>query len=245
VVGDNMPDDMIQKIERHLSYNKIFKFPVAWMDTGHVDEVLLLLPNKQKHPGECSYVLGISSPQLLREVLRKHNFHNEKDRLVRKPLSSLGDSEVYQVNSIRECLTLSDKKIQATEVCTKLWEANDTYEQMIATAASEIASYVANVSKCDLKIVKIPQLFFPAHLDGGFGTAIDEAKTYHPNLANSTVIQEHVIFAEQAYAPIQQHFISMLESLGLKAHAVNANVLHHMGGGLHCATQTLRVCEEE
>src|SRR5690606_21085608 len=97
VIGDNMPQELQDFLHQNSPGFTIHSFPVGWMDTGHVDEVIMALPNKNHQANECHFALGIASPQLARDLIKKHRFNTAHSRIAAPLNSTLSDSEIYGV----------------------------------------------------------------------------------------------------------------------------------------------------
>lgn len=84
---------------------------------------------------------------------------------------------------------------------------------------------------CDVSFIDLPALYFQSH-------------TVFPSAVNAVQGSNTIIYSDQHNADLNQYIKSQFESIGVRPVIVEGTAIHEGGGGLHCATNALRVCAQ-
>ena len=93
----------------------------------------------------------------------------------------------------------------------------------------------------DYSVIALPQLFSPSRVRERYGVD-EEAAALHPNLVNGVSLGTQLLLPSQPSSVLQQAVVEALRPTGLTLWFLDADHLHRLGGGLHCATNVVRAC---
>jgi hypothetical protein len=246
LIGNTM-GQATQKHLRHVFRDMpVISIDVRWLDTGHVDELFSVLPDRSDKAA-CPFAIGYTSPKLALELVHQYGFNSRKQIL--PPPVSLEDVslELQDASFFTECLSLYAHDNIQTKRCRRFIQANMAYEALIQRERSRIdAALVKHTACAHINWIALPQLFVPSYgvwlQEGTWGSDADQAQALNPNAANMIALGEEVFIPEQPYQPFAQEISWRLEKLGLSLVRVDSALSHYLSGGLHCNTAVARMC---
>jgi len=219
---------------------------VRWLETGHVDELFAVLPDRSTGAA-CPFAMVYTSPKLALELAQQSHFNTSK-KISPTPveIEDVSD-ELKDLSIFTNCLSTYVQKRIGEEHCRRFIEANLAYEELIQRQRRRIDKALTQRKTCaQIKWIALPQLFVPSFdvwlEDGRWGSAQDAAQALNPNVVNMIALGEEVIAPEQPYAPFGEEVSRRLLELGLTPVRVDSAMSHYLSGGLHCNTAVARMC---
>ena len=214
VVGSSMDANMRESIERR-GTDRLFVLDTSWLDVGHVDELVTVLPSTTS---PCGFMLAYASPSRAFELMRQ------------APGLSIGAPVPRGLPTAAE----PREPVTPQEV---LWD--EGFRQNVFIAAKidrEIARLKAELGRhsgCrDIPLLPLPTLF----------TGAQRAKALNPNPVNLLALGNLVIIPEQFHSGFERDIEASLSAHGVRTRWLDDRFYHFQGGGIHCATQALRGC---
>ena len=219
---------------------------VRWLETGHVDELFAVLPDRSAGAA-CPFAMAYTSPKLALDLAQQTHFNARKQ--ISPPPVEIQDVsvELKDLSIFTTCLSNYAQHRSGKEHCRRFIQANLAYEELIQQQRRQIDKALMQRKTCaQIKWIALPQLFAPSHEvwleDGNWGSAQDAAQALNPNVVNMIALGEEVIAPEQPYAPFGQEVARRLQELGLTLTRVDSTLSHYLSGGLHCNTAVARMC---
>lgn len=207
---------------------------VDWLETGHADEIITVVPDKTQ-PSPCNFALLYASPNHALQIVNQNP---------QKKIKFWGEAPSWQEDmtiphpDYAECLT--GKKNQR---CKNFIRYNKLYDEIIQKEVKSVYNRVVTATGCkETKILPLPQLFYTEANAKRYGGPRDKAQALNPNLTNLIAMDKFIVVADQAYLAFQNDVERTAAKLGLQTVSVDAAYYHHLGGGLHCISTVQRAC---
>lgn len=239
IVGDNMSQSMLNQLHQFSTQNTI-AIETSWFETGHVDELISLLPAQAKK-GHCPFTLAIASPAIAMQLVNIDSFQRA-ELLNFKPFFNETSDDFSR------CLSLLAKSYKISfnsPICKKLKQFNIEVMKRINRNLSIITEAMQKIHQCELKnIIEFPVLLAP--IDKSKDEEIMGLHRFiNPNPLNNVLIGKNVYLSKQYYDQFTDYLKTLLQVMGLTSYFIEGTMLHDMGGGLHCNTQVIRNCRPE
>jgi hypothetical protein len=251
MAGDSMGLATRRSLDATISQT-VLTVKTRWLSTGHVDEIMTVVPRPQ-HAGGCDFALAHASPALAMELLA-----DPQGRQV-TPLESLTGAGIED----RQTLWNQDLVLRCIEahrngtskagllpfersMCSDLERANRRYESLIQGEVRRIGDALSRRVNCgEIPRVPLPQLFAPEVLQDQYGGPTDHARALNPNLVNLISLGPMVVLPTQPNQAFEEAARDALTALGLSVRFADPGAVHHLGGGLHCTTNIVRACRPQ
>lgn len=230
VIGNNMTDTLVNHLGS-ITSQELVALDVSWLDTGHVDELFSMLPHK-KEASACEQTLIYSSPAKAFELLKKAD-HSKTPKL---PTFSYEEIQEDYPDYF-ECL-----KDFSSKRCKVFYRANQKYEQIIQNNLSIIQASFKKHHGCEVKTLPFPQLFTPLKTQGEFGDIEDRSVAFNQNSVNNIYFWPNLIMPKQTIPVFHEYLEQHLKAFPYKVHYSNADFVHTLLGGIHCATNVAYAC---
>jgi hypothetical protein len=246
LIGNTMSQLTQQHLHRIFQDMTIMKIDVSWLETGHVDELFSVLPDRSTKAA-CPFAMTYTSPKLALELMQKNKFSREHG-ILPTPASIMDVSlELQEASLFSECFSAYAQKKEQPEQCQRLIQANIAYEQKIQQERKRIDTVLVKQNSCpNINWIALPQLFVPSYEiwmeTDTWGSDQDQAQAINPNTINMIALGEDVVIAEQPYKPFAQEVSRRLKELNLSPILVDSALSHYLSGGLHCNTAIARMC---
>ncbi len=232
LVGNNISQKTYNVIKAQTSQT-IIDIEVDWLETGHVDELITVLPHK-KNAQSCEQSLFVSSPKLALELIDK----NPATVKSAKSFVPYFDNSNYWPE-YSHCLK---EKLIKTKECINLRKANIRYQTKIDKSVETIQSAMQEKHGCKLKVENIPQLFLPYKLKEVFKGNQDRAAALNPNSVNNIYFNGFLMIAKQELDFFQAFIENILKNYPFQTTFLDNKFINELNGGLHCATNILYGC---
>ncbi|MEI8346786.1 MAG: protein-arginine deiminase family protein, partial [Pseudomonadota bacterium] len=227
-VGNTLSFPLEKFIKENFPH-RIVRVNTSWLDIGHIDEIITLLPSTAKE--WAPFVLIYASPQLAIDILTTNPFDPKKDFLFpltdnAKGAIDLGEQlDNEQRPDFISCIPLlsrQEKEISAKlkNYCHKWQLANEQYESIIQKDLKVLVEEIFKFTGQRPRILPLPQLFSPNHLGEIFGLETDHALPINPNSINLLSLEKVAIIPKQFYLPFQQYMEKNLAPLELRPHFI-------------------------
>jgi hypothetical protein len=236
-------------LSKHLKSNlaqELVVLKTDWLDTGHVDEILSIVPDLSKK-SPCNFALYYGSPALAFALLKENSFEKNKDRIAVEVENIYVDGALFKRVDYSACLQAYSKNPQPIptaeqERCANFKKANDLYQGIIEANLKIVVDQIKSRTNCPgFRIAPLPQ-FFASEQNGNFGSPTDKALAVNPNAVNNIAFGNALMIAKQSYAPFSKHVHDALAPVKLELVPVESNLFHFLNGGLHCAVHMSRAC---
>jgi hypothetical protein len=236
VVGNNMSKTVTQFLKQKLD-QEIVTLDTQWLEPGHVDELLSVVPTKTS----CGYSVIYASPFKALSLLEKSKIQGNEVFSESDPVMD-DHSDGEQRMDFSKCLKDYDwKNKKGDRLCQELYRANLRYDSIIESNISKIkAQLVKNKSCSDVEFVALPVLFAPTLVSPDYGKESDRAVALNTNSVNGVSIGDIYIKGLQKISSFRQYTQTQLKKMGLNVIEVKSSHLHILKGGIHCATNVER-----
>ncbi len=238
-VGDNISEEVISKLEKNTD-QQIEIIDTSWFETGHVDEVISLLPGVlKKDQKSCDFTVAIPSPSLAMNLINM-------DITQREELINFKDYLNETSDAYYNCLQLlaeSKKDNFSSKLCRSFRDYNLEMDKIFNRNLETVKKALKRIDKCDLKsIIPLPVLLAPIDKTSdksvlGYSRFI----TFNP--INNILIEKQVILPKQNYTPFTDYISETLKRLKLNTSYVNSSFLQYLAGGPHCNVKVIRTCK--
>ena len=234
LIGNNLSDRTHAILSNEIS-QKLVDIDVSWLETGHVDELVMPLPHK-KNAHSCEQSLLVASPKLALEIIKElpKDFNTEVNTY------HAYYSDDLSWPDFSSCLL---PKNSNTKLCLEFTKANLVYQEGIDRSLVTIQKAMKTHHGCELEVINIPQLFSPLLADGKYGEWEDRATNLNPNSVNNIFFNPKLLMARQVFKPFQRSLEKSIKRFPFKVVYVDAKFVHELNGGIHCATNILYGCE--
>lgn len=243
-VGSNMTVDIKNYLKSHFKQQDFVSLDLDWLETGHVDEILTLIPSSsslasgKEKTENCSFAILYSSPEQAMELIEESGVW---DKALPEHASSVFQNEDLERTDFTECF--KNSKSVKNRKCRALWAANKVYEKKVLSAVNRLKSVLLEKNSCQkISVVGLPQLFAPEKVKKTYGEKNDLARAINPNVVNNILLGKDIIVAQQSHSSFQSFVDLKLREEGLVPHFVDSSLVHYSSGGLHCATSVIRGC---
>lgn len=119
--GNNQADDFVAQYCGPKEKGNAVELDVGWMEVGHVDEVVKVVPNfPKKKPEECNFSIWLASPKMGLETLKSPSEANKKFIDLSDLTEKEGDQKIKDIlNSLagrQLCNLLKEYEINDTKI---------------------------------------------------------------------------------------------------------------------------------
>jgi len=247
LIGNNMTTELAEHLAGIIEQD-VYAINVGWLETGHVDELFSLLPAKNRQP-PCDFAITYASPNKAFTVLKENNFDRSRDQISPPVHDDLDVNATANDQRIHQCLHdyvvhhRTGRRIES-EYCQELIMANNTYSNIILRELETILSLVRDNTGCRaIELLEVPVLFAPAQIQDEYGHFSDLANAINPNGVNNILVNETVFLPKQPYPAMRNEVVKSMHKLGIATKEVEASLAHQLSGGLHCLSNTIRLCQ--
>lgn len=233
LVGNNISPLQKSILQKRLT-QKIIEINVDWLKVGHVDELVSIIPIKNK-PGKCPFDIMYSSPGKALEILKTES------TLQKAPLNlRIGFGDTKKIFDLWSCFRDEDK----SPGCNTIQTINKTYEKIVQSnieyLKKELISYDTSCSK--VNFVPIPMLFTSSKEQKNYGASGDEAITLEPNPVNNVILGDHILLPKQNLEAFHNYTENILSKYDKQLTFVDGKYVHYFDGGIHCSMNFQRAC---
>lgn len=226
VIGNNMPSAYKNYFRKNNP--NVFELKVDWLDVGHVDELIQVIPQDSKT--KCgSIALVYSSPKL---GLQLSGSLEKKNRKRDKVCGVDGQSKATLLRRLKGCNNFNQYNLKLDE--------------KINSEVARLSNFLKNTSNCKKKVktIPMPTLFYndfnlPRQKKG---LSQNKARPLVPNLVNLTIIEKLVLLPKQSLKSFMNYASKEFSSLTLKPKFMSVGFLHSSNGSVHCALNVVRGC---
>lgn len=225
IVGSNMS----KKLEKWLKDNivqKLTTLDVDWLETGHVDEIITLLPVKSEK--SCPGVFLYASPELAHKTLSG----TKQSVVLAHKVNDMDEVQSNAVDMIKRCYEFPEL-FRNSDVCKSYLEKSKFYQKKILESVAKVKELYPTCSED--RFIPMPLSFFQHK--GGDGEEL--AFSMNPNPVNGVFLNSLYIVPDQFFKPFNEVIKKSLEPW-TKIEFVNADYINALQGGLHCMTNVLR-----
>ena len=119
--GNNQADDFVAQYCGPKEKGNAVELDIGWMEVGHVDEVVKVVPNfPKKKPEECNFSIWLASPKMGLETLKSPSEANKKFIDLSDLTEKEGDQKIKDIlNSLagrQLCKLLKEYEINDTKI---------------------------------------------------------------------------------------------------------------------------------
>ncbi len=234
--------------------NKVIELDITPFASGHVDEVFNIV--KTKHAPPCNFAVLISSPKKAFELMDSDETKVSDrecapfayDRLMSKKKFSQEEIEdIYSKSCINGYQVSSFKK---SEFYNGIKEDANKHWDILSKNVDKLRKELRKTSGCrEPKFVEVPVFTIDS---GWFKSEEDKADyggtSFLTNLTNSLVYTPEkgassVYTPRSFYSKFDQYYLSVMSELGVDVTYINDLELDKNNGGIHCFTNSIRLCK--
>lgn len=228
-----------------------FEIDVSWLEVGHVDEILTIIPVK-----EGDFRVLIVSPKLAYDILDKYKEDEKATLLTQRVLTRQYNEgrgvhesvkqenlscEVSVKDFLSKGLCFSKHKAGARDITAEaLRQFNEGIQKKVdASIENELLPALGDEFRD--KILPVPVLFIESETKPGYAGALTA------DMVNMLVLNKHCIIPKP-FGPVvndvdvfEKHVKELLEGFEYEARFLDDWTEYHMRSGeVHCGTNTLR-----
>lgn len=247
LTGDSM-NSMTREILGSYLGNEMLTVQVSWLEIGHVDEILSVVPLKDTS-GVCDFAVTYASPALGLAILSQNEFIPHKDALFPRGPRDVEADVTIEKTVFAQCFSEISRSRNPelsqrdAGICDGFVRANRIYERIIQDNLRKVALRMTQKLGCEqIHTIPLPQLFAPAGVRDEYGTPMDAALAVNPNAVNSISLEDILFLPVQPYRPFQDEIIRRLGPTELSLEFVDASYVHYLSGGIHCISNVVRTC---
>lgn len=219
LIGSSFPDSLKKYYKKE--YPDTIEVDVSWLEVGHVDEVIQLIPSKSK----CGVSLIYPSPKF--------------------GLSFLPKTEKKGTCSFNRKFSKS-AILKYFPGCYDSLKENKELQVKIEREVNKIAKSIEKRTSCKkIDLVPVPALFFRDFTKKSKekGLAPNRYRNLFPSLVNSVVVGKALLMAKQPIKKVEDYMKRKAKTLGLVPYFLPMNYLHDNDGSVHCAINVARGCK--
>lgn len=225
IIGSNMSEKLQKWLKEHV-VQKMEVLDVDWLETGHVDEIITLLPVKAEE--KCPGVFLYASPDLAHKILST----TKQSAVLARKVSDMDEVQSNAVDMIKRCYEFPEL-FKNGDACRSYLEKSKTYDKKILESVSKVKALYPACS--NERFIPLPLVFFQ-HKNG---EGQELAFSMNPNPVNGVFLNNFFIVPDQFYKPFNQVIEKALKPWS-EIHFINADYINALQGGLHCMTNVFR-----
>jgi hypothetical protein len=235
-VGNNMSSPQKKILKTELQ-QKLVEIDVAWLYIGHVDEVISLIPKKNKS-SSCPFDIMYTSPDLALSILQKESLNGDSLKIE----LGAGKGEKSKKFYLKDCFGKNKDK---NPLCVSLHKANKKYGEIMNENIKTLkASLITSQPNCkNVNFIPIPVLFSTKNLQEKYGTDNDLAVSITPNPVNNVLINNSIMLPRQGFDFFDRYTKEALNKYDLKVEYVDGEYVHYFKGGVHCSLNLQHSCK--
>ncbi len=232
--------------------NRLIELDITSFRTGHVDEVFNIV--KTNKEGACDFVVLMSSPLKAFELMEKNNVKSKKHFCKEYKYSRLQHKKDYSENEVQKIYNENcingyqvSEFLELSIIDTIRKDARRHHKIMIKNR-ERIAREIRKTTSCkDPIFMEVPVFTLDSHYlseehkkKGGVSylTNLTNGLVYTPEKGASSIISPRTF-----YKPFDDYLSEELGKYGVDVTYVNDLELHTSGGGVHCLTNSIRLCK--
>lgn len=259
IIGDSMSADLEASLAKH-SLRPLIKIPTTWLNVGHVDEYVSIIPSR----GKCRAALVHASPLKGFEIILNDRF-DENDVLfatneqLNMRISDLRASVMrYLKNRDKtQKLAIEDfsfgpesytEKLSHIDrfVLANLWLEKERISKGVKIVQDAMAPSSGNdaVNGCFDETIALPQFFRNYEASVGSWEALEQAAfiAFFPDVVNMVVLRDYVIIPNPWTLQFQKRVSESLSKVIAteKILFADSRMYSTKAGELHCGTNVVR-----
>ena len=241
-VGNNMNPRLVEHL-KGLTHQNIISLNTAWLEPGHVDELFMTVPSHTSSD-QCHFSLIYASPKRAIDLLAASP--PQKNQTLGL-YDEVFESESEGRKDFRKCIHEIDWKTGTAKSsnCRAFLKANLEYHHLIQTDLAKLEAELKKDPLCRFEgAVALPVLFSPFKVVKNFGTIADRGMALNPNPVNGISLGRSFLTSAQVFPAFQQDIETSFKQLGLNYLPTKADHLFSLRGGIHCASNIVRSCQQ-
>ena len=225
IIGSNMSAKLKKWLENNI-VQKMTTLDVDWLETGHVDEIISLLPVKPE--GECPGVFVYASSDLAHKTIEKSN----QSAILARKVKEMDEVQEVAVDMIKRCYEFP-ALFQNSDACKNYLAKLKDYDKKILANLEKVKKLYPTCQ--EERFIPLPLIFFQHK-----GAEEEElAFSMNPNPVNGIFLNSFYIVPDQFFKPFNQVIAKALKPW-VDIHFTNADYINALQGGLHCMTNVFR-----
>ncbi|MCB0394712.1 MAG: hypothetical protein KDD25_09135, partial [Bdellovibrionales bacterium] len=225
-----------KKILKARTAQEFVELRVNWLDVGHVDEILSLIPKKGTHDTQCGFDILYASPGLALNLIKEAPADEKAEPLEMR----FGFDKSLESFNLWDCAK-TPSKIRG---CRLVFEANQAYEKIMQQNLIEMKNAVKTIGGCkNVNFIPIPALFSAKSESNVYGTPNDKAVSIEPNPLNNILLGHEILVPKQHMRSLHEYTEGVLNKYDLDVNFVEGGYVHAFSGGIHCATNVRYGCK--
>ena len=225
-----------------------------WLQVGHVDEYVTVVPNPNAEGG---YTIVKSDPSLAFDLIKNateeqlNNTNQLYRNTIRELHEDLNKGIIKSVNDLDYDLSeerdiLMDRvfdndqeRMSRKQQLHWLVDLNRSISNLIDLNINHLKNRIREITNDpdrEFEVISLPTIF----TGGKYGNELYRCVAMMPGVVNMLILGDQLIIPD-AQMPMLNHFIrNTMEQISLKAHFLDDMAYHSLSGEIHCGTNVIR-----